>query len=274
MSDLLNHLIATAPLMKKYFQQDVAISISDTEKYVALFETDTMKFPFSVGADIRASGYGEVLERLARTGESITNIVPKEITGTVPIKSIVSPIMEKGQLVGYYSVSINIDKEQHIENLSVELMEAIEKANTAIHVMSNLSTDMDTMMKTIENECISVEDSISQGTKAIDLIQGISSQSNLLGLNAAIEAARVGEAGKSFAIVATEMRNLADECKKISKEVSEALKTIQTTMNTIVTRIKNASAISQDQFLETEKMMTSMDDIEAKSSCLVNYAKS
>ena len=61
----------------------------------------------------------------------------------------------------------------------------------------------------------------------VNIINDISEQTNLLSLNASIEAARAGDAGKGFAVVASEIRKLADESKEATKKVESIVEEIQ-----------------------------------------------
>ncbi|MDF2588906.1 MAG: twitching motility protein PilJ [Anaerocolumna sp.] len=85
------------------------------------------------------------------------------------------------------------------------------------------------------------------------VIAGISNKTNMLSLNASIEAARAGEQGKGFAVVAGEVRNLAAQSSKSSKEISETIQSIQTfvsetidAMNRIYDIVEKQNAMVSD----------------------------
>lgn len=271
---LLKNLIDTASLYSKFLQQDIAISISDTENYLALYETEKLKFPFHEGASIKGSGFDSVLDEIAKTGDSFVNYVSKEITGTVPIKSIVTPIYDDGsELIGYFSVSVNIEREIHIEDSSSLLKQSIETANDNIHRITKGAGELNVLMNSVEHEFWDIQSSVQNGTKSLDAIKNITKKTKLLSINASIEASRAGTAGSGFAIVAQEMSKLAEQSRVIAEGIETAFTSIMENVDNTSELVGQAKTVSNEQYISTNDISHSVESIAEKCDELFQYSK-
>lgn len=125
---------------------------------------------------------------------------------------------------------------------------------------SNISAMNEQVMNTI-NEFVKNAIEVRGIT---DKINGISSQTNLLSLNASIESARAGEAGRGFAVVADEIRNLADETQMLTAEINGIVETLENnasgtkeTVSKVVASIEDEKVLiddSMDTYVKMEDM--------------------
>jgi methyl-accepting chemotaxis protein len=119
-----------------------------------------------------------------------------------------------------------------IREISQNAAEAAKVATEAVELASSTSVTMNKL-----------GESSAEIGNVIKVITAIAEQTNLLALNATIEAARAGEAGKGFAVVASEVKDLAQETARATEDISRRVKTIQSDTDGAVTAIEQITTV-------------------------------
>ncbi|TCS66830.1 methyl-accepting chemotaxis protein [Effusibacillus lacus] len=141
-----------------------------------------------------------------------------------------------------------------INNINGELQEiaaAVEEVTAGAQQIADASQQ--THRTTTESM-----EKIKKVESVLRSIKQIATQSNMIGLNASIEAARVGEAGRGFAVVANEIRKLAASSEESVKDINEVLQEIQTVFNDIAGKVEENKVVTQEQ---SDSLMTVADRI-------------
>jgi methyl-accepting chemotaxis protein len=118
-------------------------------------------------------------------------------------------------------------------------------------------------------------DQASQKIGAIvNTIDSIAAQTNLLALNAAIEAARAGEHGKGFAVVADEVRKLAEKSSNSTKQIGELIGEVREIIHQTVDSISVTSAVAEDSVVKSAQAGASLTEIQKSAERVVNLGQS
>jgi len=142
--------------------------------------------------------------------------------------------------------------------------EASDKANEGSAKLESSKTGMKrivTSAETVSNNIKSLTDKTEQIGEIAQVIDDIADQTNLLALNAAIEAARAGEHGRGFAVVADEVRKLAENTTKATKEIAETIRAIQSDAKDADTSMKEAGQAVNDGLLLNDEVGEVLNEI-------------
>jgi len=224
---------------------------------------------FNLMADGLSQLVNEVQNSANNVGEktvTINEIITKLKTGAQiqknEIEKIASMIAESSEIV-----SSTTEKTMVATDVSKEALEAINKGNEIItETMSSIQL-IRAAVQVINRRMKLLSEKLMEIGTISSIISEIANRTNLLALNASLEAARAGEEGKGFIVIAEEIRGLADRTAKSSKNISEILTSIQEEASLVTKHLEeetNYVEIGTKMVTETTSIFEKIDSIISK----------
>lgn len=157
--------------------------------------------------------------------------------------------------------STNID--EFVKSGKEEIKDINNKNKSMIEDINNLGDSLSDIQNQVDNSINSITSMVGkfkEVNKLTDNIKRISKQTNILSINAAIEASRAGEAGQGFAVVANEVKKLAVETKETSDKISDEVGELSREINSVLEKINYLSDTFNVFTNITEKSMERTQD--------------
>lgn len=265
---MLDHLIALGPYFKEIFGKDLVVWISDTDNILAYHPGER----FDVGSDgILAAD--DPMRIAMQKGQAQQTNMPAGIAG-IPFREIDNPVYdEDGSVVGCITFGISLDQETKVVNVVHNITEAVENMDSSIREFTESAENIKKSENILRENINGVNSLTKEIGKVLSFTKRITDQTNLLGLNASIEAARAGKYGAGFGVVADEICKLSVESMSVAKKIEALLVQITDANSKTLECSDTACAATDEQAKEIEKTKARISELKTISDQLMAISK-
>ncbi len=155
---------------------------------------------------------------------------------------------------------------------SQTVIDTIHEASAFLTNLAKGSQELTESGEALAHVAKTAMDQVKDTTQILDFIRRVADQTKLLGLNAAIEAARAGEHGLGFAVVAGEVRKLADDSDRSAKEIRQILTHFQGSIEKISAGVLSSNNVNLEQVNATKEFLMMLNNLDQIGTRLARIA--
>ncbi|MBP2628045.1 MAG: chemotaxis protein [Firmicutes bacterium] len=261
---LIDSFYKLIPYFKYYFEEEVTVTISNTETFLYVQSGQSIQMPTKAGDKIPV---GSAAYECLKQKKPVSFLIPEHVFG-ISAKVIGVPVFERDEIVGTMCIGKSLEKKNQMADLSQNISEALSQINNTVLELTSSIQNISKTNTDIENFVNKTKLEANKSDDVLNFIDTIAGQTNLLGLNAAIEAARAGEHGRGFAVVAEEIRKLSQSSSNSIKQINATLKNIQDSISEIHGRFNDSNMILDTQAANIEEISASIEELNAMANVL------
>ncbi|MEM6614928.1 MAG: methyl-accepting chemotaxis protein [Pseudomonadota bacterium] len=212
-----------------------------------MIETDSLRYEQDRQQERAADRQRKVEAAIAQFEGRATEALEAVQSAGDTMQTAASSLADVAENAKHRSISVASASEEASTNVRTVAAAAEELTSTILEVSSQVMKSADMSRSAVEttkrtsSDVESLAEAAERIGEVVGLISDIAEQTNLLALNATIEAARAGEAGRGFAVVASEVKELAEQTGKATSQIGEQIGMIQTATETSVGSIRAIS---------------------------------
>lgn len=267
---ILEEYLKMAPIIPNLFAEDVSIVISDRENFIY--------YKPSKKQDLKLLGQavkpGTAMYKAMEEGRRAVVRGDKSLYGESFIAVAVPIFNDRQAIIGAICVDTTTERQDELKEMTAKLYDSINVLASTAEEISAQTEEIAAVSHALTNTSKAFQTKTAETDKVLEIIRSIANQTNLLGLNAAIEAARVGEQGRGFGVVAEEIRKLASNSAESIKKIEDILKEIKTDSADMYARTEQSNEVISQVAEAANIVSTAIQGISAMAMQLEDMAAS
>ena len=261
-----------APIVAEMFPEGATIFITDLQK--VLNKQSSKKFDVSTLQISDILSEDSISLKTIRSKQPIIKELDASIYG-VPVLEACYPLFDEDnsdEVVASFAITTPKEVAANLRNMSGNLESGLTGIATAIEELAASASNIHTNEMELNNEIKMIINLSEEINEVSSFIKEIADKTKMLGLNAAIEAARAGDAGRGFGVVAGEIRKLSEQSKSTVPKIKQLTDSIKSKVSDASERSQSSLASSQEQAAATEEITASVEELTSMSEELNKIA--
>jgi hypothetical protein len=255
---ILKNLIGAAPHINRMRKNGYMVGITDREKSLIFIRNDVIDIHMTPNQMLPPD---DPMLKVMRTGQPLEVKVGKELYG-VAFKAYYSPVRDdQNNIIGGFALGRELQVEEEVQEISTMLSQSIVQISDAVAYIAKGSQNQENISHMMVDTVSDASDKYKETDDIINFIKTVSNQTNLLSLNAQIEASRVGAAGRGFAVVANEMKKLGASSGQAVNNIGSIISEIKKNNDKIKDLVKDNSSIATEQAGAIQQILASMEEL-------------
>ena len=268
--EILKLFTEIAPYINDIVIEDVGISVIKDGIYTAYVPGKSFDLGLKAGEPMK----GQVSEQCMKTGSRIIRMIGREQSAfDIPYIACAHPIKEGNTAIGCVITTQNIANQEKIHSIAGDLAASSQEFSAGMEELAAGAQQLTSVSEELSKLGEELAETIRHTDEIVAFIRNISQQTNLLGLNAAIESARVGEAGRGFGVVAEEVRKLAAVSAESVKNINASLQKTQGSIIKMNEKVVSIDKTAQNQAASIGEMAKNSQGLAEMAGELSNVSE-